>query len=95
MMLASASARSQLFWAATIVVAALAAFPVIGNLASAEFNWSTGDFVLWWAMVGALAAALFLIPRFLRTRAGISLGLIASVIAFVLVWAELAVGIFD
>ena len=90
---ASASARSQLFRTAVIVVVALAAFPVIGNLASAEFNWGAGDFVLWWAMVGVLAAALWLIPRLVRSRAAMALGLGASVLGFLLVWAELAVGI--
>jgi hypothetical protein len=94
-MFSPAAARSQAWWTAAIVVAALAVFPVIGSLASAEFNWGAGDFVLWWAMVGALVAALILIPRVLRTRAAMALALTASVLAFLLVWAELAVGIFD
>jgi hypothetical protein len=94
-MLSRAAAPSQAWRTATIVVAALALFPVIGSLASAEFNWGAGDFVLWWAMVGALAGALFLIPRLVRTRAAMALGISATVLAFLLVWAELAVGIFD
>lgn len=79
-----------------VLIAALAAFPVIGNLVSAEFDWGAGDFAVWAVMVGVLAALLlWLVPRMVRTSTGLSLALIAGVLAFLLVWAELAVGIFD
>jgi hypothetical protein len=77
------------------LVAALAIFPVIGHLSSRAFNWGVGDFAVWWLMVGALAAALFVMPRMVGTRAGLSLAVMGVAVVFLAVWAELAVGIFD
>lgn len=94
-MLASAAARRQYRWTSLALVGALAAFPVVGSLVSAEFNWDAADFALWAVMIAVLGGALLLIPRLLRSSAGLSLGLVAAVLAFLLVWAELAVGIFD
>ncbi len=94
-MLSPAITRRRFGWMSVALVAALAAFPVIGSLVSAEFNWDAADFALWAVMLAVLAGALMLVPRLVRTSAGLSLGLLAVVLAFLLVWAELAVGIFD
>lgn len=94
-MLSPAATRRQYRWTSLALLAVLAAFPVIGNLVSREFNWGAGDFAIWAVMLAVLGGALMLVPQLVRTSAGLSLGLLAAVLAFLLVWAELAVGIFD
>ncbi|MFN4019264.1 MAG: hypothetical protein ACK4IC_01970 [Erythrobacter sp.] len=87
--------RTRSRWVSAALVAGLAAFPVIGSLVSREFSWDAADFALWAVMLAGLAGALMLVPRLVRTSAGLALGLIAVVLGFLLLWAELAVGIFD
>lgn len=94
-MFSPAATQARFRWMSAALVAWLAAFPVIGSLVSGEFNWDAADFALWAVMLAVLAGALMLVPRLVRTSAGLSLGLIAVVLGFLLVWAELAVGIFD
>ena len=94
-MFSPAATQARFRWMSAALVAGLAAFPVIDSLVSGEFNWDAADFALWAVMLAVLAGALMLVPRLVRTSAGLSLGLIAVVLGFLLVWAELAVGIFD
>lgn len=94
-MFSPAATQARFRWMSAALVAGLAAFPVIGSQVSGEFNWDAADFALWAVMLAVLAGALMLVPRLVRTSAGLSLGLIAVVLGFLLVWAELAVGIFD
>lgn len=91
----SQPAKTRFRWVALALVAALAVFPLIGLLLSSEFNWGVGDFAMWWAMVGAFAAALLITPRLVGTRAGLLMAFGGLTLAFLAVWAELAVGIFD
>ncbi|MFN3863104.1 MAG: hypothetical protein ACK4RT_02365 [Erythrobacter sp.] len=94
-MVSSDATRTRFGWMSAALVAGLAAFPVIGSLVSAQFQWNAADVVLWAVMLGLLAGALMLVARLARSRAGLLLGLIAAVLGFLMVWAELAVGIFD
>lgn len=94
-MFSPAATQARFRWMSAALVAGLAAFPVIGSLVSGEFNWDAADFALWAVVLAVLAGALMLVPRLVRTSSGLSLGLIAVVLGFLLVWAELAVGIFD
>lgn len=69
--------------------------PAVAMQFSAEMNWGLGDFALFGAMLlvacGTYELAAWVTARSVY-RAGIGLAIAA---AFFLVWAELAVGLFD
>ena len=79
-------------WSAAV---ALLAIPAIGMQFSDEVNWGPGDFVVIGGMlvllIGAIEAAMVVSPD-RRTRI---IAMTAAVALFLLIWAELAVGIFD
>jgi hypothetical protein len=72
----------------------LLAIPAIANLTSDAFNWGLGDFVVFGLMLFVLFAAIdFVTFRKLNVAMkGMLIG--GAIVAFLLVWAELAVGIF-
>ncbi|HJR83106.1 MAG TPA: hypothetical protein VJ775_04180 [Sphingomicrobium sp.] len=75
------------------IAAALLLLPLIGMQFTPEVNWTVEDFVVWGIMLGTvgglfeLAVRLSPLPSY---RAGFGLALLG---AFLLVWANLAVGI--
>ena len=76
------------------LAAILLALPAIAMQFTSEVNWGPGDFVVMGAMLLALGVALEIVFAKLdsgraRLIAGASL-----LVLFLLVWAELAVGIF-
>lgn len=82
-----------------LVFAALAglllAVPLVTMLFTGEVNWGPGDFVVMGAMLALLGTGIDIalrLPASLRTRAALAA---LAVAAFLLVWAELAVGILD
>ena len=68
--------------------------PLIGNFISTEVNWSWFDFIV----MGGLLLGLGLGVRFILKKFGQSSNrwsyLSAVILVFLLIWAELAVGIF-
>lgn len=76
-------------------LAALLAIPAIAMQFSAEVNWGPGDFLVAAVLLGFLGMAVEGAMRmhgsaFMRAAV---IGL--AVLAFLAIWAELAVGIFD
>jgi len=80
--------------AAAIVTAALLVIPLVAMQFTAEVNWTGGDFAVMGMLLMATGTALVFANRLLRSRALrlVAINLIPFV--FVLVWAELAVGVF-
>lgn len=81
-----------IYWTVAALVLLL---PAIAMQATAEVNWGPGDFAL---MGGLLAMVGLGIEMALRATLGTRarmLAIAAMLALFLLVWAELAVGLFD
>jgi hypothetical protein len=76
------------------VIAAFAAFPIIGNAASEGFDWGLEDGLAWGCMLSFLAIGGVLALRWARSRSRALIALMGLIGLFLLVWAELAVGLF-
>lgn len=79
----------------TACAALLLVIPLIAMRFSAEVNWGAGDFLVAGALLALLGLAIDLalrIPAARRARGG---AITLAVAVFLLVWAELAVGVFD
>ncbi|MCA0394537.1 MAG: hypothetical protein LCH70_10560 [Proteobacteria bacterium] len=81
-------------WALWGGAALLLLAPWVAMRFTREVDWSPGDFVVFGAMLAVACAALELVVRLVRGRA-LRIGLAALVVlAFLLLWAQLAVGLF-
>lgn len=81
----------RLVW---IGAAALLALPAIAMLFTAEVNWGPEDFIVGGALLPGTA---FVLDRMLgsgMSRRTMALAAGATVLALLLIWAELAVGLF-
>jgi len=81
-----------------IVVAAsiaLLGVPVVGGLVSDDFNWSAADFIVAALLLITAGSALVIIDAKMKKNRQRILASLAVLIVFALIWAELAVGIFD
>jgi len=82
-----------------IVFAALALAILMVPLAAMQFtsevNWNLGDFAVMGAILAALYTGIELTLRLARTNMGRVLAVVACILAFLTIWVELAVGIFD
>ena len=88
--------RSRLLTRAWLaVIAALAAFPIIAQAVSDEFNWGLEDGLVWGGMLAVLAVGGALVLRRIKVRGRLLIALGVLISLFLLVWAELAVGLFD
>ena len=77
----------------TLVVALLV--PAIAMQFSQEVAWGPGDFLVMGILLGAVGSGIEAAVR-LSNEARVRLTVIATILtAFLLVWAELAVGLFD
>ncbi|QYU68859.1 hypothetical protein J4558_01530 [Leptolyngbya sp. 15MV] len=76
------------------VVPALLALPAAGMLFSAEVNWSAGDFAIAALLLAGTALAADRVLHGTRTQWTKALLLAPLLAALLLVWAELAVGVF-
>lgn len=73
--------------------AGLLLLPLLAMQVTDEVNWGSEDFVAAALLLGSIGLALEAIMRFVRgTRARLALSL-AVAAAFLLIWAELAVGV--
>ncbi len=60
---------------------------------SSEVNWSLGDFVVMGTLIFGTGSFFVLIARKINKKYRIALGIVFT-LAFLWVWAELAVGVF-
>lgn len=74
--------------------AVLLCIPLLGNIFSQEFDWSPGDFVIGAVLLFGTAFIIDLIQRIVKNKTHKILLGGAVLILLLLVWAELAVGIF-
>ncbi|MBA4780721.1 MAG: hypothetical protein A2792_11490 [Sphingomonadales bacterium RIFCSPHIGHO2_01_FULL_65_20] len=80
----------QIAWSAA---AALLVAPAIAMLFTREVNWGAEDFVAFALLIGVGGLAGELAVRFARKPVNRAILIAAIALAFLLVWAELAVGI--
>ncbi len=76
------------------VVPALLALPAVGMLFSTEVNWSGSDFTVAALLLGSTALLADRVLHGTRTQWTKALLLAALLAALLLVWVELAVGVF-
>jgi len=69
--------------------------PAVAMQFTAEVNWGPGDFVVAAGLLGLTGLGLELAARASLSRMGKVLAAGAIVLALLVVWAELAVGLFD
>ena len=81
----------QLGWGAAALLLLL---PAAGMLVTSEVDWGPGDFLILAGMLAGLGAALELFARLPMRLGARLLAATAAVGVFLLLWAELAVGIF-
>lgn len=77
-----------------VVALALLAIPLIAMQFTGEVNWAPGDFVVMGGLLAGLYAGVELALRASRTPFGRVLAICTCLLAFLTIWAELAVGIF-
>ena len=84
--------RNSIFGWIVAATGVLLLIPLIAMQFTTEVDWSLGDFVIMGVMLITFASIFVLIARKVTTgrRAAIGIGLI---VAFLWLWAELAVGI--
>lgn len=78
-----------------LITAGVLAVPFIGMQVSSEMNWSLGDFVIIGVLVAGAGAAYELISSQFKNPQHRTLVAIMVTSAVVLIWIELAVGIFS
>lgn len=84
--------RRVLLWASAALLLLL---PLIAMQFTIEVNWGPEDFVTFGAMLLLLCLAIEISFRLARTRRNAILAATLAGLVFLLVWAELAVGILD
>ncbi len=84
--------RSQL--AILITIAILLLTPIIAMQFTDEVNWSTSDFVIAGALLLATGLLIDFLARKIKQTKYSIVAAIAVLVVLVLVWMELAVGIF-
>lgn len=74
--------------------AVLLCIPLLGNIISNEFNWSSGDFVVAGILLFGTAFIIDLILRIVKNKTYKILIVGVVLLLLLLTWIELAVGIF-
>lgn len=78
-----------------IALAGLLALPAIAMMVGAEgFAWGPGDFIIMAIMLGVLGLGIEFVGRVAKTSQGRAIGIGVAILAFLWLWAELAVGVF-
>lgn len=90
------AARSGVGWSIAIWcgLALLLALPALAMQVTTEVNWSLGDFGLMAALLAAVGIGIELVMRLLRNPGARTAAVVAILIVFLLIWTELAVGVF-
>ena len=68
--------------------------PLFGNIFSNQVNWSLFDFIIMGLLLGMLGIIIHFILEKVRDKTFRIVPIIFVLIIFLLIWAELAVGIF-
>lgn len=82
-------------WTYAIFACLLLATPMVAMQFTSEVNWGPGDFGVLAAMLAGLGLLLEGAARIGQNAQGRALLMGGAVLVFLLVWAELAVGLFD
>ena len=77
-----------------IVSLSILLIPYIATQVSSEWNWNLADFVVFGAMLLGAGFAIEFVGRKIKESRYRTAIIITLVIAFLLLWAELGVGIF-
>lgn len=77
-----------------LFVPVLLAIPLIGTMVSESVRWSPFDFLVMGILLTGAGLLLELILRKAPGRSSRVVGIVLLALAFLLLWAELAVGIF-
>ncbi len=70
-------------------------FPLIGMFFSNEINWTFFDFIIMGILILSLSFGIKQVLKTTKNRMFRILIIVLILMVFLLVWAELAVGIFD
>jgi hypothetical protein len=68
--------------------------PFIGNIFSNQVNWSLFDFIIMGLLLGILGIIIHFILEKVRDKTFRIVPIIFVLIIFLMIWAELAVGVF-
>lgn len=82
-------------WTYAIFAFLLLATPLVAMQFTGEVNWGAGDFAIFGAMLAGLGLLLEVAARIGKTTQGRATLMFGAVLAFLLLWAELAVGLLD
>ncbi|MGI9200409.1 MAG: hypothetical protein ACR2QL_05080 [Woeseiaceae bacterium] len=85
--------QNRIFVWIAIATAAILLVPLIAMQFSAEVDWNAADFIIMGSMLFGFASVFVLISRRVTSRPRVVVGVLI-VMAFLFLWAELAVGIF-
>ena len=77
-----------------LIAALLLLVPLIGNFASDEVNWSASDFLIAFVLLYGMGLIVHILWNRLRNHKARYWMIAGIILLFLLLWAELAVGIF-
>ena len=86
--------QNNRFAVTLLAVPLLLLLPLIAMQFTPEVNWGLADFLVMGALLLSTALIIELVSKMVKNKQQRILFSVAIVIAFLLVWAELAVGIF-
>jgi len=84
----------QPFFVVMAVTAILLTIPLIAMQFTDEVNWTMGDFALMAGLLIACGTSYMFLRRFAKSRASRLAVALLVLACFVLIWAELAVGLW-
>ena len=78
-----------------IIFGTLLSIILLFNFISDEFNWNVFDFIIFIIMMIFAVASFELVPRITKKEKSQKILFALIIIVFLLIWAELGVGIFN
>jgi len=78
-----------------LIILILLAIPLIAMQFTDEVNWQVGDFVVAAVLLSGTAGGIELVIRMVKNRNYQTLFIVLFILFFLMIWAELAVGIFN
>lgn len=86
--------KSNRTWVYLSVMAGVLIIPMIGNRVSENVNWSLGDFLVLGVLMTITSLGIEIAIRKLANQKARNIAIALIVFTLLLIWAELAVGIF-
>lgn len=86
--------KNQRLFGILIAVACILSIPLIAMQFTSEVNWSLSDFIIMGILLTGTGLLCELVLRKVRTFQGRLILIAVILVALLLIWAELAVGIF-